>query len=106
MKQLSKIFNESIWGKVLDRGAGETVRKEDDVDLMSGEDFCDYLNNNYICKDGYQITYDDISKKIITSILKKFANVAFSITYSYKSNTITMNDEVESLFPELCNRLR
>ena len=28
MKKLSKI-NESVWGKILDRGAGETIRKED-----------------------------------------------------------------------------
>ena len=31
MKKLSKVLNESIWGKVLDRGAGETVRKEDKI---------------------------------------------------------------------------
>ena len=37
MKKLSNI-SESIWGKVLDRGAGETVRKEDDVNNMTIED--------------------------------------------------------------------
>ena len=99
-------IKESIWSDIQDRSMGKTVRKEDDVNLMSGEDFCDYLNDNYICKDGYKITYDDISKRITTSILKKFANVSFGITYSYKNNTITMNDEVESFFPELCKMVK
>ena len=105
MKKLSKII-ESIWSDMQDRSAGEIVRKEDDVNLMSGEDFCDYLNDNYISKDSHKIIYDDIYKRIRTSILKKFIAVSFSITYSYKNNTITMNDEVESLFPELCKMMK
>ena len=105
MKKLSKI-TESIWSDMQDRSAGDVVRKEDDVNLMSEEDFCDYLNDNYICKDGYKIIYDDIYKRIRTSILKKFTAVSFSITYDYKSNIITMNDEVESLCPELCKKIK
>ena len=53
MKKLSKI-TESIWGKVLDRGVGETVRKEDYVsysDLNDKDCTVDllykYLINNY-----------------------------------------------------------
>ena len=40
------------------------------------------------------------------SILKKFTSVSFSITYNYKNNTISMNDEIESLFPELCKMIK
>ena len=47
MKKLSKI-TESIWSDMQDRSAGDVVRREDDVNLMSEEDFCDYLNDNYI----------------------------------------------------------
>ena len=63
-------ISESIWSDMQDRSTGKIVRKEDDVNLMSEEDFCDYLNDNYICKDGYKIIYDDIYKRIRTSILK------------------------------------
>ena len=99
-------IKESIWSDIQDRSMGKTVRKEDDINLMSGEDFCDYLNDNYIGKYDQEIIYDDISKRIIISILKKFANVRYSIIYSYKSNTITMNDEVESICPELCKKIK
>ena len=105
MKKMSKII-ESIWSDMQDRSSGKIVRKEDDVNLMSGEDFCDYLNDNYISKDGHKIIYRGDTKNIFMSILKKFTSVSFSITYNYNSNTITMNDEVESLFPELCKMIK
>ena len=105
MKRLSKI-TESIWSDIQDRSMGKTVRKEDDVNLMSGKDFCDYLNDNYIGKDGHKIIYDDISKRISISILKYFTNVFYNIAYNYNSNTITMNDEVESIYPELCKMIK
>ena len=105
MKKLSKI-TESIWSDMQDRSAGETVRKEDDVNLMSEEDFCDYLNDNYISKDGHKIIYSKDSKSIYMSILKKYAGFSYSITYNYENNTINMNDEVESLCPELCKKIK
>ena len=73
-------INESIWSDMQDRSAGDVVRKEDDINLMSGEDFCDYLNDNYISKDGYRTyrIYDVCSRVIyepplmnISSILKQ-----------------------------------
>ena len=105
MKKLSKII-ESIWSDMQDRSTGKIVRKEDDVNLMSGEDFCDYLNDNYISKGGHKIIYTDDTKNIFMSILKKFTSVSLGITYDYKSNIITMNDEIESLYPELCKMIK
>ena len=105
MKKLSKII-ESIWSDMQDRSAGITQRKEDDINLMSGEDFCDYLNDNYISKDGHKIIYSEDSKSIYMSILKKYAGFSFSITYNYENNTINMNDEVESLCPKLCKMIK
>ena len=105
MKKLSKII-ESIWSDMQDRSAGITQRKEDDINLMSGEDFCDYLNDNYISKDGHKIIYSEDSKSIYMSILKKYAGFSFSITYNYESNTINMNDKVESLCPKLCKMIK
>ena len=43
MKKLS----ESIWSDMQDRSAGETVRKEDDVDILDREQFFDYLKDIY-----------------------------------------------------------
>ena len=105
MKKLSKI-TESIWSDMQDRSTGDVVRREDDVNLMSGEDFCDYLNDNYISKEGRKIVYDENTKNIFMSILKKHTGLYFSITYNYNSNTITMNDDVESLCPELCKMIK
>ena len=105
MKKLSKII-ESIWSDMQDRSTGITQRKEDDVNLMSGEDFCDYLNDNYISKDGHKIIYREDTKNIFMSILKKHTGFSFSITYNYESNTINMNDEVESFCPKLCKKIK
>ena len=102
MKKLSKI-TESIWSDMQDRSTGNVVRREDDVNLMSGEDFCDYLNDNYIIKNGRKIMYNEFTKNIFVSI---FATVAYNIAYDYKSNTIIMNDDVESFFPELCKAIK
>ena len=49
MKKLSKI-TESIWSDIQDRSSGKVRRKEDDVNFMIREKFCDYLNDNYISK--------------------------------------------------------
>ena len=42
-----KKLNESIWGKILDRGAGETVRKEDDISHLDYVEFFTYLTEHY-----------------------------------------------------------
>ena len=106
MKKLSKI-TESIWSDIQDRSMGKTIRKEDDVNLMSGEDFCDYLNYNYICKDGYKtyrIYY--VSKALHITALKKFINVSYNIKYDYKTNMIYLNDDIEDFVPELCKKIK
>ena len=99
-------LSESLWSEIQDRSAGITQRKEDDVNLMSGKDFCEYLNDNYIGKDGHKIIYDEISNRISISILKYFTNCFYNIAYNYNSNIIIMNDEVESIYPELCKMIK
>ena len=42
MKKLSKI-TESIWSDMQDRSAGETVRKEDDINLLDRDGLYDYI---------------------------------------------------------------
>ena len=40
-------ISESIWSDIQDRSAGDTVRKEDDVNLLDRDEFYDYLKNKY-----------------------------------------------------------
>ena len=46
MKKLSNI-TESIWSDIQDRSGGESVRKEDNVDFLDSDSFCDYLKSRY-----------------------------------------------------------
>ena len=43
MKKLS----ESIWSDMQDRSSGETVRKEDDINLLDSDGLYDYINKHY-----------------------------------------------------------
>ena len=106
MKKLSKI-TESIWSDIQDRSAGDTVRKEDDINLMSIEDFCGYLNDNYISEDGYRtyrIYY--VSKVLSIAVLMDGSANFYSIKYDYGHNMIYLNDEIEDCVPELCQKLK
>ena len=40
-------IKESIWSDMQDRSAGETVRKEDDIDNLNYEEFFTYLTEHY-----------------------------------------------------------
>ena len=40
-------LKESIWSEMEDRGSGDSRKKEDDVNLMDGEQFCNYLKSRY-----------------------------------------------------------
>ena len=40
-------IRESIWSDMQDRSAGKTVRKEDDIDLLDINEFCEYLKTIY-----------------------------------------------------------
>ena len=46
MRKLSEI-TESIWSDMQDRSAGETVRKEDDVNLLDSDGLYDCINKHY-----------------------------------------------------------
>ena len=46
MRKLSEI-TESIWSDMQDRSSGETVRKEDDVNLLDRDGFYNYIMEHY-----------------------------------------------------------
>ena len=49
MKKLSNIV-ESIWSDMQDRGTGDIVKKEDDLDLMDFREFCTFIKDHYKSK--------------------------------------------------------
>ena len=40
-------LSESIWSDIQDRSAGDTVRKEDDINLLDSNGLYDYINKHY-----------------------------------------------------------
>ena len=46
MRKLSEI-TESIWSDMQDRSSGETVRKEDDINLLDRDGFYNYIMEHY-----------------------------------------------------------
>ena len=58
-------ITESIWGKVLDRGAGETVRKEDDIDHLDINELCEYLKTIYKTDSDNDISVIEIEDNMI-----------------------------------------
>jgi len=48
-------LSESIWSDIQDRSSGETVRKEDDINLLDRQDFVDYLKEHYRCEESTTI---------------------------------------------------
>ena len=50
MKKLSKL-DESAWGEMRRRSAGETIRKEDDVNILDRQGLVYYLKEHYKCED-------------------------------------------------------
>ena len=45
-------LRESIWSDMQDRGSGDLIKKENDVNLLNFEQMYDYLNNIFDCEDG------------------------------------------------------
>ena len=63
MKKLSKII-ESIWSDIQDRSSGETIRKEDDVNLLDAQGFVEYLRDIYKNVDTEFYIYKDLNDMI------------------------------------------
>ena len=51
MKRLSKVLKESAWGDMMRRSSGEMIRKEDELNSKSPEEFVDYLKDHYFIND-------------------------------------------------------
>ena len=65
-------LSESIWSDMQDRSTGETVRKEDDIELLDRDGFYDYLvkRYEYLYPERYNILNFKLSDHIIIPILE------------------------------------
>lgn len=44
-------LSESIWGNIRKKSLGQEIRLQDDINSLSLEGLCSYLNENYTCRD-------------------------------------------------------
>ena len=109
---LKKKTNESIWSDIQDRSSGETVRKEDDVDHFSYEEFFVYLTEHYKAKS--KKTNEEIGGRtsiMYTDIIEIFVPIesidgkikTLIIEMSKKDNSIVSMATSPTLFDKYVN---
>jgi len=105
MRKLSRILGESVWGGILDRGTGEMIRKEDDVDNMDSETFKEYLEGLYKPLNPYAIITN--TNNIISVPIIKIDTNYYSICFNtnVEKNGITITDDIINYVNGLLNKL-
>ena len=90
-----KGLKESLWADVQNQASGDTVKKEDSVDLMGPEKFCDYLHEKYVVKnDAINKRYFYYNKKVdrLSVPVVRYDGqqriYTFTLNYWYTENTI------------------
>ena len=91
MKKLSKI-TESIWSDIQDRSAGDTVRKEDDINFLDRDGLCDYIYDLY-----KQIALRPLPLKSYTSPTRTYfsipifrtSNIVYRLTCTFDNDKIS-----------------
>ena len=53
IKSFKKFIEESIWSDIQDRSSGDTVRKEDDINILDLNEFYAYIKDQYKTKVEY-----------------------------------------------------
>ena len=86
MKKLSKI-TESIWSDMQDRGAGDMIKKEDDINLLDGAEFAEYLKKLYKNVDTpFKIIFD--VENVITVPIIKYKGQTICVHYDCANNIV------------------
>ena len=114
LKSFEDYLNESIWSDIQDRSAGDTIRKEDDIDLLDGKAFCEYLNSKYntYIKLGIHYTNDgEIWVPILSIRLpRKKTGTYYSIDFDTEKKLIytysSFKDDVKNAYEQLNNNFR
>ena len=74
-------LSESIWSDMQDRSTGETVRKEDDIELLDIDGFYDYLvkRYEYLYPKRYNILNYKLSHQIVIPMLKSQDGISLNL---------------------------
>ena len=109
-------ITESIWSDIQDRSAGDTVRKEDDVDILDREQFFDYLKDIYKPTTSiYDIRDFSVTNEILVPILMHDAamrpksSMYVSIEYSDEDITetsIIISKKMGNNAPDLVEKIK
>ena len=94
MKKLSNI-NESVWSDMEDRGTGNIVKKEDDIDTFDGKKMMEYLIKNYRVNDeSAGFVYSERDDVLRAPFLKwhktSVLTMVHFICYEYAYNTVSI----------------
>ena len=98
-----KSVNESVWSDMQDRGSGDLIKKEDDldVDLMDHNEFCDYLNDHYKARLG-KIEYSSSLNELEVPILTQGTGWHALLTMEYgRVKRICFGKDLPNDFPEV-----
>ena len=106
MRKLSEILSESVWGGILDRGAGNKIRKEDDINNLDGEGLYDYIKSHYKLFNTIDMTYLPESSRIDVPIFMRGGSRELSFNYEKKVvfTNYFMPYSISGLFPKLTHR--
>jgi len=111
MKKFSEI-DESVWGGILDRGAGDTKRKEDEINHLDISEMYEYILSKYETTDNkYRIYFetDGVAPEIGMSIFRKdgkmYSLKLFSQHVSEKIRVIRLNSSTLETDDEVLREL-
>lgn len=90
-KGVKKIIEESTWGDMRKRSAGNQIRKEDDINNLDGDGLTDYLKKHYEPLNAYAvITY--VANIISVPIIRDHTNSC--IMFNCKTKTIGVTNDI------------
>ena len=84
-------LKESIWSDMQDRGTGDSVKREDDVNNLDCEGLTDYLKKHYKPLNPYAII-TNAGNIISVPIIRDHTNSA--IMFSCKTNKVKMTNDI------------
>ena len=94
IKTFSEFINESIWSDIQDRSAGDTVRKEDDINHLDRDGLFDYIYDVY-----KQIAMHPLPLKSYTSPTHTYFSIPiFRTDYKvYRLNCVFDNNKISNI---------
>ena len=87
-----KHINESIWSDIQDRSAGDTVRKEDDINIFDCDELYDYIFDLYKSIDIYPLPLVSSTSPTCTYFsipIFRTSNIVYRLTCTFDNDKIS-----------------